>query len=263
MNWETENNVISKLYVGGENIIYPWGFETADSSAFFSLEKGIGYRYEVLEEKYIFDEKNYHADLIVKMKEGQWKLTCNDKIINDNAIERKVELICLEDSYFMDFVIRFRFKKEFFDYVEIAGQRIFHKNTNVYHQYPTDHILLKGKKSNVKLSMLDSTVPSSMAPFMYARDKDNEWVVHVRMLPQKWDKEVIKLCNRWAQTRPIPQCLSRTLLHSKRLRQNMWYRGERLQFKNIILKRINPNAFPMVKISKGTTLMWHIKMEMS
>ena len=39
LNWEIENNVIQKLFYNNQNIIKPWGFETADSSAFFSLEK--------------------------------------------------------------------------------------------------------------------------------------------------------------------------------------------------------------------------------
>lgn len=261
LKWKIDKNVIAELYYDGQNIINPWGFETADSSAFFSLEKGVGWRGNKLLEEYSFDESNYKAHVMTQMKEGKWELFIEDNII-ENTITRKVEAVTLEDSVFMDFVMRFRFKKEFIEYAEIADQRFYHKNTNVYYQYPVDKVFLKGKGFDINISIIDKIVPEKMEPVMYVRDNKNEWVVHVRMVPKKWDKEVIKICTAWAGTRSLPQFISKPLLSIKAIKEALWYRGERSPYKCRIFRRfINPCAFGMVKVKENSKLMWHVKME--
>jgi hypothetical protein len=262
LKWEIEKNVISKLYVNNKNIIYPWGFETADSSAFYSLEDGFGYRYKTLKQNIKFNDKQYKAEIITNMKEGKWKLNIDDKIIDDKIIERRVEAITLENSFFMDFVMRFRFKKEFIEYAKIDNKIIYHKNTNIYYQYSVEEVFLKGKEFDIKIGIIDKIVPEKMQPVMYVRDNNDEWVVHVRMIPKKCDKEVIKICTRWAGTRPLPQKLSNVLLKWKWLRKQLWYRGEKQPYKcRLFRKFINPCAFGMVKIKKGSKLMWKVKLE--
>jgi hypothetical protein len=262
LKWEIEKNVISKLYVNNKNIIYPWGFETADSSAFYSLEDGFGYRYKTLKQNIKFNDKQYKAEIITNMKEGKWKLNIDDKIIDDKIIERRVESITLENSFFMDFVMRFRFKKEFIEYAKIDNKIIYHKNTNIYYQYSVEEVFLKGKEFDIKIGIIDKIVPEKMQPVMYVRDNNDEWVVHVRMIPKKCDKEVIKICTRWAGTRPLPQKLSNVLLKWKWLRKQLWYRGEKQPYKcRLFRKFINPCAFGMVKIKKGSKLMWKAKLE--
>jgi hypothetical protein len=262
LKWKIDKNVISELYYEGQNIINPWGFETADSSAFFSLEKGVGWRYEKLEEIYDFDDFSFKANLTTQMQEGKWKLNIDDKIIDDKIIERRVEAIILENSFFMDFVMRFRFKKEFIEYAKIDNKIIYHKNTNIYYQYSVEEVFLKGKEFDIKIGIIDKIVPEKMEPVMYVRDNNDEWVVHVRMIPKKCDKEVIKICTRWAGTRPLPQKLSNVLLKWKWLRKQLWYRGEKQPYKcRLFRKFINPCAFGMVKIKKGSKLMWKVKLE--
>jgi hypothetical protein len=262
IKWKIKNNVIYELYFQNNNIIKPWGFETADSSAFFSLEKDVGWRYKKLLEEYKYGEIDNKAHIITQMKEGKWELFVNDKIINENTVIRKVEAITLEDSYFMDFVLRYRFKKEFIEYAKIADKIYYHNNTNIYYQYPVDRVFLKGKSFDINISIEDSIVPDKMQPVMYVRDNKDEWVVHIRMIPKKWDKEVIKICTRWAGTRPLPQKLSNVLLKWKWLRKQLWYRGERQPYKcRLFRKFINPCAFGMVKIKKGSKLMWKAKLE--
>lgn len=261
LKWHINNNVIAELYCNGTNIINPWGFETADSSAFFSLEKGVGYRHQILSEEYSSSDQAYNAKITTKMKEGAWELVIADHI-QDNTIIRKAEIVTLEETVFMDFVMRFRFKKEYIEYAEIADQRHYHRNTNVYYQYPVDHIFLKGTEFDIKISILDASVPLKMEPVMYVRDQQGEWVVHVRMVPREWDKEVIKLCTAWAGTRPLPQWVSKPLLNISRIKQALWYRGERRPYKSRIVRRLlNPAAFGMVSVPKGNSLMWHVKME--
>jgi hypothetical protein len=261
LSWKIDKNVIAELFYEGQNIINPWGFETADSSAFFSLEKGVGWRAKKIAESYVFDERHFEARVTALMKEGKWALSIDDTL-SDNVIIRKVEAITLKDSVFMDFVMRFRFKKEFIEYAEIADRRYYHHNTNVYYQYPVNRVYLQGKGFGIEISVLDQIVPEKMEPVMYVRDHKDEWVVHVRMVPKSWDKEVIKICTAWAGTRPLPQFISRTLLAVKSIKEALWYRGERAPFKSRIVRRLlNPAAFGMVRIPKGSKLMWHVKME--
>ncbi len=260
ISWEIKNKVVNKLFYKGYNIIYPWGVETADSSAFFSLENGFGYRYKVISEKYEIRNNVYSANLKVKMKEGLWSLNITDSIIDGTTvINRKASLICLEDSYFMDFVLRFRVKKEYVKSANINGEEFYHKNTNIYYQYPVEEVVLIGEKGfDIRISIIDKKVPDKMKPYMYVRDLNDEWIIHVRMLPNEYDKEVIKLCNNWYKTKPIPQFLSKLILLNNKIKRNLWYRGEFSPFKSKILRFVNPAAFPMVKLLKGTILMWDV-----
>lgn len=261
LKWKIDKNVIAELYYNGQNIIKPWGFETADSSAFFSLEDGFGYRYKVLEELYEHNDNGFKANLVTQMKEGKWKLNIDDKI-EENTIIRKVEAVTLEDTIFMDFVMRFRFKKEFIEYVQIADKTYYHNDTNLYYQYPVDKVFLKGKGFDIKISVVDKIVPTKMEPVMYVRDNKDEWVVHIRMFPKEWDKEVIKICKNWAKTRPLPQFLSQGILKNKKIKNMLWYSGENNPIKNRVLRKLfNPAAFAMVQVPKGNKLMWNVKME--
>ncbi len=263
LNWKIKNNVISKLYFHGVNIINPWGFETADSSSFFSLEKNIGWRYRILSEKYKYSSKLYSAYIMVEMKEGLWELFIDDKIIGKQII-RKVRANILEDSMFMDFVIRFRFKKDFIKNAEIANNIFYHKNSNIYHQFQEKKVILTSNIGTIKISLIDSIIPSKMAHYVYVCDTSDEWVVHFRLLPIISDKEVIKICTNWAKTRPIPQSLSRLLLKNNKLKDSLWYRPERVPYRNKLVRRfLNISAYGMVELRKSSELMMAVQMDIN
>jgi len=262
MYWSIDENkcVISELYVDGNNIINPWGIETADSFSFFSLEKGEGWRYKILKENYNFNENKYYAEIITKMKESEWKLVSKD-ILKDNKIIRYAELLTFKDGYFMDFVLRFRFKKKFISYVKINNKKYKHNNTNIYYQFPVNSVLLIGKNFKISISVLESIIPKKFQQVIYVKDAINEWVVHIRMIPIKWDKEVIKICTKWAGTKPLPQKISNFLLKNRWIKKQLWYRGEKKPYKCKLLKLINPCAFGMVKVEKNTKFMLHTSLE--
>lgn len=261
LKWEVENNVISRLYYNGCNIIKPWGFETADSSAFFSLEKGVGYRHTKRHESYSWSDTTYSAEITTIMQEGSWALSIEDHIEN-NRIVRQCETLILEDSFLMDYVLRFRFPKSLVTSAEIYDRVFFHENSNVYHQFPTDRVLLKCTEFEIAISVIESRVPANMEPVIYVRDSYDEWVVHIRMIPRVPDKEVIKICTAWAGTRPLPQWLSRIVLSSRHLREHLWHKGERKPYRSwLVRKFLNPAAFGMVRVGKGEKLKWNVQME--
>lgn len=257
MHFEVEKNTIAKLFIDEDNIIFPWGVETADDSAFFSLEKGIGWRREILSEKYTSDNKTFNYEVTCKMNKGMWKIVGVDRI-EQNSIIRKIELECLEKTLLMDFVLRFRFKKEYFDHACICGETIKHLNSNIYHQRKTDNVSLHGKRYIVNVKVENKQCSTKMQPEMYVRDSENEWVIHARMMPSVDEVKVIKLCNSWYKTKPLPDKLNTILCKSNYIYSKLKYRNERNPYKNIIMQKINPNAFPMVWLEKGTKISWDI-----
>jgi len=82
---EFEKSCVTKLFVEGQNIIKPWGFETADSTAFFSLSDG-GYGHRILERKSNITNSTNKTELTVQMHDGKWNLKINEKLIGNKLI---------------------------------------------------------------------------------------------------------------------------------------------------------------------------------
>lgn len=245
ISMEVEKSCITKLFVNGQNIIELWGFETADSTAFFSLSEG-GYRHTILERKSNITDTTNKAELTVQMHDGKWNLKINEELIG-NKILRQHTLTTLEDSWFMDFVSRFQFKKEFFEKVIINDIELIHRNTNIYYQYPVNQVKLVGKDFDVVVKVKEAVTTEKFKLYMYARDSGDVWVVHARLFPEKWDREIIKICRSW-YNKAIPQKIANGLLKFDAIREFLWYRGERKQA-NFLL-----NAFALIKLGKGEIL---------
>ncbi len=236
---------IDKLFVNNQNIIKTWGFETADMSSFFSVSGG-GYRNKILKKTTNISDTRHAADLIVQMHGGTWKLNIDEEI-KGNKIIREHQLTTLEDSWVMDFVSRFQFKKEFFDKAVIDDREYIHKNTNIYYQYHVNEARLIGKDFNVIVRTKEAISTDKFKLYTYVRDFNDVWVVHARLMPKEWDREIIKICRSW-YNKAIPQCISEILLSSGTIRDFLWYRGEKKQA-NFPL-----NAYALVKLKKGEKL---------
>lgn len=258
MKFVIKNNVIWSLEFNDENFIKPFGIETSDTSSFFSLESNVGYRYNEIEEKCNYNNLYYEYEKTIEMHDGKWKLHGVEEI-DGNRLVRTAKVICLEDSYFIDFVMRFRVKKDYFNFAYISDRQIPHMCTNVYYQYPVDYVHLDGKYK-VDIKVIDCKVPVKMAPYMYVRDHEDEWVIHARMLPQDSERKVIKLCNSFCKTRPIPQWMTNILCSNEKVYDYLKYHNERTPYTNKIMRRISPNAFPLVLVKKGEELSWTIEM---
>lgn len=256
------DNVISGLSLEGKNIIEPWGIETADMDSFFSLQDGYGYRYKILDECVKGTERSFVYSTKIEMKYGKWWLYGQDIIVSNDQVIREASIECIEDSYFMDFVIRYRFKKEIFHSAFINGEKIMFSGSDKYHQYPVDEAILYADRYKIKVSILEYKTSGSFKPVMYVRDSDQDgWVVHVRMIPDHADLEVIKLCNKYCQTRPLPFFISNMILRNNAIKKRLYYAGEKKKHKGKLMKWINPNAFPMVRLGAGKKLFFKTKLE--
>jgi|Deesub1362A_J573_1020465.scaffolds.fasta_scaffold02604_6 hypothetical protein len=242
---EFKNNCISKVLVNGQNIIEVWGLETADSAAFFSLSDG-GCRHKILRWRSNVSDTTNEVEIDVQMHDGKWNLRIDEELIG-NKILRQHTLTTLEDSWFMDFVSRFQFKKKFFEKAIINDIELIHKNTNLYYQFPVDEVKLIGKDFDVVVKVREVITSEKFKLHMYARDSGDVWVVHARLFPYKWDKEIIKVCRSW-YNKAIPQKIANILLKVDVIRDFLWYRGERKQA-NFPL-----NAYGLVRFEKGSKL---------
>lgn len=253
MKWEIKNKVISSLKVNGfGNIILPWGIETSDYSSFFSLEEKAGYRYDILFDNLYHDDSIYSREIIIKFRSGKFKINIVDELLEGKSISRKVNVEFLEDTYLMDFVIRYRFKSNFVESVRIHNEILFHKNTNVNHQFPVKEVrvnLVNGGK--ILLDMPNYSINDKFTLNSYVRDFGKEWVIHQRLLPNTSDKNVVKLCSKYFKTLPLPFFLSDILLRNKYFMKQTFYRGERKRFASKFVRVFNPNTFPMVLNKKG------------
>lgn len=247
LGWKVEKGVIQEVTLNDQNMIYPWGIETADASGFFSLEQHIGYRHIIDHQKHKLDGKTQQSSMQVLMPEGQWDLDLRSEL-HPRAITREVTLSTDSYSWHMDFVMRFRFKKEFFEEAKIADKTISHTNSNVYHLHDVREVELKGKNLSVRVAVTDLECPPNFKHYMYVRDHLDEWIVHSRFLPADDERMVIKLCNRWYKTRSIPQFLTDKILTYKIFKDYLYYHSERSPYKNRLMRLICPNAFPLGKL---------------
>lgn len=250
--------VLQELSVDGQNIIRPWGVEFADSSTFYSLEDGFGYRYDLLEHHESNSPLSHDVSQLIRMHEGLVRLELTETLSGAHEYRRTCTLTCIEDSTLMDFVLRYRFVAAKFPCGYIAGHILPFAGSCVYHQYPVDTAAVGNDAYSIRIEVIGKTVPISMKGHVYLRDGEDAWVLHVRMLPAAWDKEVIKLCSRWFGTRPLPQWASMPLLRIPQVKEALWYRGERRPWRNRIACIFSPNAYPMVRIKKGEVLRWDV-----
>lgn len=256
--FEINNNVLSSFFWKGQNVILPWGIEFADDDSFFSLEKGIGHRIEVLNESYKIEDNIYSYEQKIKLHTGVVEIHGRD-VIGKDKIYRKINLVAVDNVKLLDFVMRFRFIKDGFEIASISGDKILHKDTNKYYQYECKDVNLNGAAGNVKICIIDQKIISDMRQCMYVRDHKGEWVVHARMLP-KYDKNiVIKLCSKFFDTKPLPHFLTRILCSNEKVYTYLKYHNELKPYKNIIARTVNPNAYPMIDLQAGECLEFEVE----
>jgi len=254
-----QGDVISKLGVAGKNLIEPWGVEFADSYSFFSLESGIGYRYSVLKKDEKMSDTSREISQVVRMKEGLVKFQLEEWLESPTSLRRTLHLTCLEKTNLMDLVLRFRFKHTIFDQGFINGKEYEFVNSQIYHQFPVDFVEVGNAHYRIRIGIFDSVVPANMGSFMYLKDADGSWVIHARMLPRFGDKEVIKLCSNLFKTAPLPQSITNLLMKSTRIKQALYYRGERCPYRSRLVSLFSPNAYPIATMEEGTELMWDVR----
>ena len=247
MEIKFNKNNIEKLFYKKKNIINPFDIEFADSYSFFTFHKNrTNCEYKIINYK----TKKIFLETVnkIKMKEGKGILK-NKSFLKQNVLIRESEYNLLESSALLDFVQRYRFKKELFGYGIINDKKIKHKNKNKYYLFETDEVRLFSKDFYIKISFLGSEFPlNKFKRYMYIRDDPKEWVIHIRLLPFEYNKDVLKLCVPYGGT--MNQIITNYLLKFfPFLREFLKYRGERKPWK-FPFNGLSPNIFPVVYLNK-------------
>ena len=207
-------------------------------------------------------KKSINYKIQIKSVDGRYllkgyELKTNRKILRTNIIK------AIHNTYIMDYVIRYRFKKKYINYVLINNKKYFHNNRNNYFQKKTKRIILVSSNFVIKIILDKINLPSKkFYQVMYARDEKNEWIIHIRILPKKFDKFVIKICNKWFNTQPIPQFITNFLIKYKFIRQYLLYKPEKKPYQNFIMRGfLNLSLIPVTLIKKDKEIL--VKSHMS
>lgn len=249
LEWETNNGIIQKIFLNDMNVINPWSIEAADSySAFRHSDKGLRVN-TVNTHNATKDISN--GEITVKAKEGLWNIEYCDRI-SKSIIKRNACLITQYDSYLMDFVIRYRFLKKYFDYALINNTKILHNSSNKYYQYQTGKMELVGRKYSCLITM-KKQIYKNFYQMMYVSDKKDEWVVHCRLLPKNPAKYVLKLSTFWYDS-ALPSFIARPFIANSAIRKLLLFRGERKPYQKP-LSLLAPNIYPIALLNKNESIL--------
>ena len=251
-----DHGSLEKLYLDGQQIIQPWGIETADARAFFSLENG-GWSNQVLVREVNHNDVRLDALVAVRMAEGFWQADLTDAV-SDRSVTRRLRYVALEDTWAMDLVMRFAFPRLIVQRAEIAGHEIVWDGANYYHQYETDAVLLHLNETKLRVQLVDADYPSDWLQWMYVRcsPREDAWIVHIRLLPAKWKREIIKCRLVGARHVLFPAPLSRAILAVPGWADHLRYAGER---KRRFGSRLN--AYPLGFMHQETTIIMSARMD--
>lgn len=229
-----------------------WGIETADGRSFFGAPRG-GFRYDLRHAEVQQTDEVTTIRYQVDMAEGGCWLIAGEERHAGSCLTRSYTVTAERDTWLMDFVLRQLFVGAAGSTATIVGRRFDFVRSNLYRQYPTPEVALDyadGLQVSVRTTV--TGLPAGLGLFMYARDNSVEgWVIHARLLPVAWHREVIKLNRSW-YNRAIPDAIARPVLSVPPLRSCLWYLGERR------MPRFPFSAYPLVQLPAGTTFQFGV-----
>lgn len=242
-----QHGSLQRLNWGGQQWIRPWGLEMADAHSFFNLETG-GWDSDVAIVSQETNRTHTNNQLQLNLREGQWQLDWGETV-QVAAVQRAVSFTALANGWAMDFVMRFAFRREAITHAQIAKKTILWDNANYYHQYPVQNVTLFHGEGQIDIVADTAVYPPEWQHVMYVRcaPKEAAWIVHLRLLPRQWTREIIKLRLIGARHVVLPSAVGRLLKLWPRLESHFRYAGEQNRFN---FGRIN--AIPMNFVARNT-----------
>jgi hypothetical protein len=157
----------------------------------------------------------------------------------------------------MDFVSRYVFRSCVFPTAEIAGHTIPHQNYYRNYQYPVRQARLFGAGLEARVDLLQVEAPAKLRPLMYVRGAEDSWVVHVRLFPAIFERQIVKRVKGVKMATPIPQAVANVLLAIPPIRKKIWYAGDRGDWSWAI------NGFSLVEVPEGERVSLQSRMKLS
>lgn len=242
-----QHGSLEQLNWAEQQWIHPWGLEMADAHSFFSLETG-GWDNHVTKLSQQTSQAHTENQLRLDMREGYWQLDWGETVA-ETAVRRAASFTALSNGWAMDFVLRFAFRRALINQADIAEQTITWEGSNYYHQFPVQTVTLHCPKGKIEIKVDAAEFPPDWRQVMYVRcsPQEDAWIVHLRLLPQQWPREVIKLRLVGAHHLVLPSSVGHLLRRWPRLEQHLRYAGE---FKRFNFGRIN--AIPINFVARDT-----------
>ncbi|MFZ1398643.1 MAG: hypothetical protein WAS33_17185, partial [Candidatus Promineifilaceae bacterium] len=189
-------------------------------------------------------ETHSGRQLRLLLHEGEWRLAW-DEAVTENVVTRTAVFTTLADSWAMDLVMRFAFRRSQISQAQIADKRLIWDGANYYHQYPVQQVTLFHSHGHIQLHLNTAECPSNWQQVMYVRcsPQEDAWIVHLRLLPRNWQREILKLRLVGARHVVLPDLWGRLLRRWPRLEAHLRYAGE---FNRFNFGRIN--AIPLNRV---------------
>ena len=242
-----QHGSLQRLTWGGQQWIHPWGLEMADAHSFFSLETG-GWENDATILSQQTNRSHSQNQLKLDMREGHWQLDWGATVM-ETAVQRAASFTALTNGWAMDFVMRFAFRRTAVTHAEIAHQTISWDGANYYHQYSAQSVTLFHRQGQIKIGVDAAEFPPDWQQVMYVRcsPQEDAWIVHLRLQPRQWPREIIKLRLVGARHVVLPSAFGRLLRLWPSLEAHLRYAGE---FKRFNFGRIN--AIPINFVPRHT-----------
>ncbi|MFH1422781.1 MAG: hypothetical protein ABIH42_08740 [Planctomycetota bacterium] len=241
-----ERDFLSVLIRGSDDFAKRWGEEIGDSSSFYSPVTG-GQRTEVSSVSVIETHTTLKYSFQLKMRDGIWQIKSSYRLL-ENAVNRESSFEALTDNFAVDFVSRFVFPLNDYQCGEIAGKKVDSTKSNKYFQFPVKEAVLFGRDRKTIIKITDVSAPQYLSPFLYLRHSKHEgWIAHARLLPNKWDNEILRICHPLFN-KPVPDLISKPVLFLPFLARKLRYFRERTG------SRLPFSSYPIVNVPKGTVV---------
>lgn len=237
---------------GGEDIIKPWGVESADPKVFFTNSERMFGPTRAFDKQIQIYREGVQGQYLIKSRFAEYRIEIAETV-QGNIVKRRHRLISLGHSLIGDFVSRFRFRSCHFSTALLAQNRLSHRNSKLNHQFETSEVELGGPHLKASIAVKAFSGAGSFAQFIYAKDAGDEWIVHLRLLPKKWDHEYVKICKQWFNTQPLPYWFGRLLFQIPGFRRRFWYGGEKKIPKGFWML-FNFTIFPYAVLNPGDLL---------
>lgn len=217
-----EHGALQALSWAGQQWIHPWGLEMSDAHSFFSLETG-GWHCTRIP----LEPQGSARQMKLLLREGQWQLKW-DESIAENRVSRTAVFTTSTDSWAMDLVLRFAFRRSLINQAQIGDKLIAWDGANYYHQHPAQRVILFHTQGRIQIDLHTAEFPPDWQQLMYVRcsPREDAWIVHVRLLPLTWQREIIKLRLVGARHFVLPDGAGRLLRKWPRLEAHLRYAGE-------------------------------------
>ncbi|MCC9624019.1 hypothetical protein LPB41_20250 [Thalassospira sp. MA62] len=195
----------------------PWGIECSDQTGFVTLTDAVR-------------NAQQNGD-VWHLPSGRIKVDVSTNRLPDpaNAIRVLAQFTALDDVALQDAVVRFVFTQNGIDHADIAHQKFRHVNSDKYRLFAVSHATLVGQMGErITVTLDHASTAGRFRPMMYVRDRDDQWIIHARLLPiDPVDHVWLRWANRFF-TLSAPGGLAKAIWSVGFLRKFLWRLRERM-----------------------------------